>query len=501
MPDAGGHGMLGGEVLHRLIEAAPDGLVVVDDEGTIVFVNRTAEQLFGWKRTELLGRPVEVLLPERYRAAHVQHRQVYLAAPRRRPMGSGLELWARRRDSSEFPVDISLSPVETERGRLIMAAVRDATARRQAEEERARLLAQAQAAEARYRGLFEGAADAIVLVDARGRYIEANAAATALLGYTRDELLQKRVGDLIAAGPAGVLAAFARLRREGQLEGEAELRRKDGTVVPVEMRWRAVADPSSDVYLGIWRDISARRELARQQQDFTALVVHELGNPVTTIRGYVQLLERGLAEPPRAATAILGEVERLERLLAELREVARLDAAVLRLQRRQIDLTALVRDTVARVQTHTTRHHLRIEETAGRLVGWWDPLRLTQVLENLLSNAIKYSPHGGEIVVRVERTGAAASLSVTDRGMGIDPQELPRLFQRFTRTAAAQRSKASGLGLGLYIARTLVEAHGGRIEVTSTAGQGSTFTVTLPLRRPVRRLSRRAAEQPAGRLA
>lgn len=497
MPDATAHGRLSDELMRLLIEAAPDGLVVVNDEGAIVFVNSTAEQLFGYSRAELLGRPVEILLPERYRAAHVQHRRAYVAAPRRRPMGSGLELWARRKDGSEFPVDISLSPVEAGSGRLVMAAVRDASARRRAEEERARLLAQAQAAEARYRDLFEAAADAIVLVNAEGCYIEANAAATALLGYSRDELVRMHVGDLTAAGPASALAAFARLRREGQLEGEAELRRKDGTVVPVEMRWRAVAEPSGTVYLGIWRNISMRRALARQQQDFTALIVHELGNPITTIRGYAQLLDRGLAEPRRAVAAILGEIERLERLLAELRQVVQLDAAAVPLRRQRIDLGALVRRVVAGVQTHTKRHRLRIEGTSGRLEGWWDPVRLAQVLENLLSNAIKYSPNGGEIVVRVERAGGAARVSVTDQGIGIPPEELPRLFQRFTRTAAAQASQVSGLGLGLYIAKTLVEAHGGRIEVTSTAGRGSTFTVTLPMRRPEDQL----AEQPARRLA
>jgi PAS domain S-box-containing protein len=496
MLDEPGHAALDDQVVRQLVQAVPDGLVVVNDEGMIVFVNSTAERLFGYHRRELLGRPVELLLPERYRLAHVQHRRDYLAVPRPRPMGSGLELWARRKDGSEFLVDISLSPVQTDHGLLIIAAVRDATARRQAEAERSRLLAQAQAAEARYRGLFEEAADAIVLVSDEGRYLEVNAAATALVGYTRDEFLQLQIKDL-AAKPASARAAFARLRREGQLEGEAELRRKDGAVVPVEMRWRAIAQASGTVYLGIWRDSSVRRELARQQQDFTALVVHELGNPITTIRGYAQLVHRGLTEPERAATAILTEVERLERLLAELRAVVQLDARALRLRRQRIDLAILVQEVVAGMQTQTTRHHLRIEGAPGRLEGWWDPLRLAQVLENLLSNAIKYSPNGGEIVVRVESAGAAARVSVTDQGMGIPPEELPRLFQRFTRTAAAQASKASGLGLGLYIAKMFVEAHGGRIEVVSTPGRGSTFAVTLPLRRPVERLAQRLARQPA----
>lgn len=495
MPEYTQYAVLSDWLLRQLLETAPDGLVVVHEDGTILVVNSTAEQLFGYSRAELAGRPLELLLPERYRPAHVQHRRDYLAAPRRRLMGSGLELWARRKDGSEYPVDISLSPVQTDHGLLIIAAVRDATARRQAEAERSRLLAQEQAVETRYRGLFEEAADAIVLVSDEGRYLEANAAATALVGYTRDEFLQRHVGDL-AARPALARAAFARLRREGQFEGEAELRRKDGTVVPVEMRWRAIAQPSGTVYLGIWRDISVRRELARQQ-DFTALIVHELGNPITTIRGYAQLVHRGLTEPERAVTAILTEVERLERLLAELRAVAQLDAGALCLRRQRIDLAILVQEVVAGIQTHTTRHHLRIEGAPGRLEGWWDPLRLTQVLENLLSNAIKYSPNGGEIVVRLERAGGAARVSVTDHGIGIPPADLPRLFQRFTRTAAAQASKASGLGLGLYIAKTFVEAHGGRIEVVSTPGRGSTFTVTLPLRRPVERFAQRLARQPA----
>jgi signal transduction histidine kinase len=237
--------------------------------------------------------------------------------------------------------------------------------------------------------------------------------------------------------------------------------------------------PSGTVFLTAAQDVSERRAAERARQEFLALVCHELGNPLTTILGYTQILQRrGTLDEPQTAIMVR-QAHVLHRLLQDLQDASLLDVGQLQLQRVQADLVELVRDYAAQSGALSPVHTIRIEAPEVPLEGWWDRDRLGQVLGNLLSNAIKYSPEGGEILVEVESLGEQARIAVTDQGLGMAPEAISGLFQPFHRLqATAQR--AQGLGLGLYVARAIVEAHGGQIAVQSEPGQGSTFTVTLP---------------------
>jgi PAS domain S-box-containing protein len=347
----------------------------------------------------------------------------------------------------------------------------------------ARLYQTAQFSEERFRKLFEGVADAVVVLDPSGRYLDANPALTELVGYTVEELRQMRVGDL-SADPEKARRNHQIFEETGFWRGESEWRRKDGSIVPVEGYLATVSLPSGKVYLGTWRDISTRRAQERMQRDFIAMITHELRNPLTSLKGYAQLIQRRAAYDARGMEVIISQANLLERLVDDLRDVARLESRRLDLDRSEIDLVALARRSIEQAWALAKGHRLRTELPDGPLTGWWDGDRLAQIIQNLLSNAIKYSPDGGDILLRIEDRAYEARVSVSDHGIGIISDALPHLFSRFYRAEGALTLGVQGLGLGLYITKALVEAHGGEIWVDSEPGKGSTFIFTLPYTQP-----------------
>ncbi len=342
----------------------------------------------------------------------------------------------------------------------------------------------AEDAEKRYRGLFEGVADTILVTDGDRNYRDANAAASALLGYSRAELIQLQADDVVAVEPTWTREEFDRFASEGKWQGQLELRRKDGSLVPVEAHATVVQLPDGPVYLSVIRDISERKQLERLQRDFLAMVTHDLRSPLTAIKGWAQIMRRraGLDERSRQTVSrILTQVEQMNRLIGDLAELVRIEAGQLQLRREPCDLMELARDQVALVELQVEGHVLRIDGGEDPLTAMVDRQRIGQVLQNLLVNAVKYSPNGGNIVLRLDVVDDNVRIDVVDQGMGIPPDQLEQLFERFYRAGV---TGAGGLGLGLHISKMLVEAHGGRIVVTSTPGRGSTFTVALPLASP-----------------
>jgi PAS domain S-box-containing protein len=343
----------------------------------------------------------------------------------------------------------------------------------------ARLFEQAHASELRYRSLFDGSDDAIIVVGTDGSTVDANPAAVRLTGFSHDELMLLRLRDILVDRDGWIARNMELLRRDGYWRGDVDIRHKDGSIVPVEARGARIVLPEGEVYVAAWRNIADRRELEQLQQEFIVMVTHDLKTPLTSIKGLAQLNRRRGIYSERYLDEIISQSDHLERLINDLLDVARLEAGRLELDVHPVDLVALARSSVAQVQATTNAHSISFDAATPSLLGSWDGDRVKQVVLNLLTNAVKYSPNGGSIRVRVEPLDGHARLSVSDSGIGIPEDALGRLFSRFYRVESTLAG-GEGLGLGLYISRSLVEAHGGQIVAESTVGVGSTFTITLP---------------------
>lgn len=503
-----------------LLEVSPDALVMVDATGRIVSMNTQAQTLFGYTYSELAGVALETLLPERFRTAHLVHREHYAAFPRTRPMGVGLELYGRRKDGSEFPVDISLSPLLFDGTLHVLAAIRDMTARSQLEasERAARETAEARLA------LLQLVLDELptcvyFVTGSEGRLVLANRAAVTLWGSEwptgqpmLDFLTTHHIQIFDTNGQALPPAAYATLRalREGQaiFHHQATIRHEDGTslavmVNAVSLDQRLLAglgsgggnlhlssgDPAALVVI---QDVTTLKEAEQLKDRFLGLVAHELRNPLSALKGFAQTLlrhshgDKGTVLAPwqqEALTEIDVAADRLNRLTEDLLDVVRLETGRLVLHYESANLVEITRQVIAQVQASSDRHQLTFSTALSSLQAEVDKGRIEQVLVNLLTNAIKYSPDGGsvEVTLQVSPGGQEALIAIRDQGIGIPQAEQAQLFGRFVRASNSQSQGIGGTGLGLYLSRELVSEHGGDIWFESTEGVGTTFFLRLPL--------------------
>jgi PAS domain S-box-containing protein len=465
------------EYFRVAVEASPSGMVLVDQAGTIVLVNHHIEEQFGYRREELIGRSIDMLVPAAAQATHAADRARYLEQPISRPMGRGRELHGLRKDRTEFVVEIGLNPVRTADGLFVLASIVDITERKRAEEQ--------------FRAAVEASPNGMLMVDGNGVIVLVNAQIEKQFGYSREELLGQPVEMLL---PAALRTAHAKQREAYVAKPETRQmgqgrdlfgRRKDGQEIPVEIGLSPIQTTAGPRVLAAVVDITERKradEQLRRTQLLAELgtlasgMAHEIGTPMNVILGRAEFALRRTQDETakRSLETIVTQVERITKIMNQFLTFARRRPP----ERRPIRLKSVIDDSLEMLRERLARHRVEVTvDLAGDgLTIEADPDQMSQVLLNLFINAIHAMSEGGTLRIVARAAGGTATLTVSDTGHGIPPEDLPKIFNPFFTT----KEVGKGTGLGLTVVHGIIHEHGGTIAVESQSGRGTTFTIMLP---------------------
>ena len=512
-----------------------DAIITIDIEQRITLFNHGAEQLFGYTGAEVLGQPLEVLLPSRFRHKHAGHITAFgQGGDVARRMGDRRSIFGLRKDGREFPAEASISRLDVDGTRVFSVVLRDIT-ERVLTEERQRFLARASATlstsleteatliAASHCGVPYLADCAVLdLIEPSGevrrsvsvhddphftrvlRLLEGRAASAPSWPFPVADVLAS--GDLVVRRqlPAGWMQtpgadlpselvsigvhAFitAPLRARGRVFGALTLLATDPN--------RACSEDECAIAVSLAERVAAAldnaalyREAKRASQardDLAGIVSHDLRNPLSAI----SMCARVLAERPpddrakqrELAGAILDSVALMQRLIQDLLDVATIESGHLRIALESADLGAVARRALSMVQEQAGERGVQVSSRIPSLEPMRiDAMRMEQVFANLLANAVKFTDRGGTVSLELVLEPNDVYVTITDSGIGIPPEAMPHIFDRFWHSRRSARTV--GTGLGLAIAKGIVVAHGGQIDVTSTVGKGSTFSFRLPM--------------------
>ncbi len=480
----------------ELIDAAPDGILVTGQHGTILLVNAEAMRMFDYPADELVGKPIHLLVPDRFRARHPDHVQSYHDAPKLRPMGSGLDLYGRRRDGTEFPVEISLSPIQHAGQRLVVAGIRDVTDRRRIEREAKRANAYLISAVDAIQDAFAlyDEEDRVVLVNSSCRQLLGGALAGAIIGRRFDELLPDALGagvfDFSDESRDALLQRW--LAYHGSPAGTLEVRTGRGRYLRVIDR-KTPEHGSVSLMVDVTDDVLREAELrsaSAAKTEFLSSMSHELRTPLNAVLGFAQLLERDRKQPlterqQERLQHVLHGGEHLLRLIDDVLDLSRIEAGRISISAEPVVVRDVLAEVITTLEPMAARARITLDVAPvpmdlPRVVA--DRTRLAQILMNFGSNAIKYGKPDGRATFQATADVDRVRLTVIDDGIGIPADQRDKLFEPFQR-AGQETGPIEGTGIGLVISKRLAGLMQGTVGFTSEAGQGSRFWVEIPTHR------------------
>jgi two-component system sensor kinase FixL len=470
------------EVLRALIDAAVDGIIVIDARGRIETFNPAAERLFGYREDEVVGRNVNMLMPSPYREEHDRYLWRYLQTGDARIIGSGREVTGLRRDGTTFPLHLSVGEMRLGEERKFTGIVHDLS-------ERVRLEERLRASEEQWRSIIESAVDAIVVIDEGGLIEAFNPAAERLFGYATSDVLGQNV-RLLMPSPYreehdGYLDRYAESGRAKIIGIGREVtgRRRDGTTFPLHLSVGEMSVRGGRKFTGILHDLTKRVRMEEQIREQAALVrlgemaaviAHEIKNPLAGIRGAVQVIGGRLPEGSRDA-AVVGEiVTRIDALNGLIQDLL-LFARPPQPRPAMVEVTPLLATTMELLSGDPSLKDVRVDVEGGAPPVHADPELLKIVFQNLIVNSAQAMQGRGRIHVAVAAAQRACEVRFTDSGPGIPPEIREKIFTPFFTT------KSRGTGLGLPTAKRLIEAHRGTIRVDCPPSGGTQVTVQLPI--------------------
>jgi len=470
--------------LAAVVASSEDAIVTETLDGAIETWNRSAERLFGYTAAEIIGKPIELIVPPEVRASGENSSlQVQRGQSARHFETMGLT-----KDGRRVPISVSLSAVIAPEGNLIGTSriIRDISQQRTLEREAVRLAA-----------IVNSSEDAIVSKDLNGIVQTWNPAAERMFGYTSDEIIGRPIRLIIPADRQSeedqVLATIRAGRAVEHFETVRQ--RKDGTLIDISLTVSPVRARDGTIIGAskIARDVTEQRRLLRRveeagraKDEFLAMLSHELRTPLNAVLGYTRMLRDGRYTDDRR-DQVIEIIERNARILSQLvsdvLDVSSIVTGKIRLSLQECDIASPLRAAVdiVRPSADVKGVALRVTVPQDPVPGLCDADRMQQVFWNLLSNAVKFTPRGGVVEAALTVQPATTSITVTDTGIGIRPEYLPFLFQRFWQADHVNARMVGGLGLGLALVKYFVELHGGTISASSQGeGRGSSFMVMLP---------------------
>lgn len=472
-----------------LFEFAPDAILVISSKGDIIQVNQQAEMLFGYTRKELVGADHDIVVPDRFRGKHLVDRTEYMSAPHVRHMGTGLELYGRRKDGSEFPVDIALGPLQARDEVVTLAVVRDFTERKQALDKIASLAA-----------FVEFSTDAIIGQTLEGIIVSWNPGAEITYGYTAKEVIGRSISLLSPPGhPEDMITIFEQVRRGEALKHyESVHRRKDGTLIHFSSSVSPFKDSVGNIVgvVTIARDVTEQKRVEealkeqrqqledanRELESFSYSISHDLKAPLRAIDGFSRMFMKKYGntldeEAARMINVIYSNAKKMGTLIDDLLSFSKVLSNSMTIS--EIDMNKLAGEVCNEIRVANEEREFEIR-IAKLEPGYGDEALIRQVLFNLISNAIKFTKDRKPGIISISSYCNADKIifCLQDNGAGFDMAYYDKLFGVFQRLH--RQEEYEGTGVGLAIVQRIVKRHGGDVWAEGKVNEGATFHFSLP---------------------